>query len=104
MSAAQYNRGSRQISQQIAREARAAGFDLMDDLNSLPKDPDALKPFGPVMFKRDPHHKGWWALDPVKQWRGFGYYFPSLRAAVTAFRVDIVSHDESELTFTGEPA
>ncbi len=69
MGAAAYNRGSKCISEQISREGRAAGFDLIELLNAVPKHPNARRPFGPVLFKYD--GRNWWALDPIKQFSGF---------------------------------
>lgn len=100
MGAAAYKRGSRCISQQISREARSSGFELIDQLNAVPKHANARRPFGPVLFKYD--GRNWWALDPVKQFSGFGFWYDSLREAVAAFHVTIVAHNEIERTFTGE--
>lgn len=87
MGVAAYNRGSALISRQIAAEARDPIFVKMDELNAMPKDVKAPKPFGPIQFVAG--HGGWWAECPRT---GFGYWFKTLRLAVRAFNVEITGY------------
>lgn len=61
---------------------------MMADLNAVPRDSSAAVPFGPIRFAFG--HGGWWAVCPVT---GFGFWYPTLRQAVAAWRVTIVSVD-----------
>jgi hypothetical protein len=88
MGAAAYNRGSALISSQIDQAARAGEFVLMEDLNAVPKHPNAAKPFGPIHFVSS--HGGWFAECPVT---GFGFFYDSLREAVGAWRVTITGYE-----------
>lgn len=99
MGIAAYNRGSSLLSRQIDAGQRSLTSLLMDDLNAMPKHPNARTRFGPVLFKYDGER--WWALDRVKQWRGFGFWYSSLRSAVAAFNVTIVEHNAIEQSFLG---
>lgn len=99
MGIAAYNRGSAVLSRQIDAEQRSLTSLLIDDLNAMPKHANARTPFGPVLFKYDGQR--WWALDPVKQWRGFGFWYSSLRAAVASFNVTLVEHNATEQSFLG---
>ena len=84
MGAAAYNRGTKALSDQIDHEARDSGFVLMADLNAMPKNEGAPKPFGPIHFTYG--HGGYWAECPTT---GRGYHYKTLRAAVAAWRVTI---------------
>lgn len=83
-------------------DLRPAEFILMDDLNALPRT-GGKRPFGPVVFMKDEHRNEWWALDPKKLWAGFGFCYPSLRAAVSDFLVTITEYDASSNAWTGVP-
>lgn len=85
MGVAAYNRGTKAISEQIGAAARPAEFVLMADLNAMPKNNSAKKPWGPIHFISG--HGGWWATCPVT---GFGYWYETLWAAVRAWRVTII--------------
>lgn len=84
MGAAAYNRGTKLIGELISREDRPAEFVFMDDLNALPKNDGAAKPFGPIHFVNS--HGGWWAECPTT---GYGYFYKTLRQAIRAWRVSI---------------
>lgn len=96
MSAAAYNRGSRVVARQIADGDRPKEFEMMDELNGLPKYPDAGLPFGPIHFVFS--HGLWWAACPTT---GFGYTYPTLREAVRRWRVQITAYAEG--VFIGHP-
>lgn len=100
MGIAAYNRGSAAISRMIDQERGPAEFVLMQDLNSIPKLPDAPRPFGPIHFV--PGHGGWWATCPVT---GFGYWHRTLRQAVASLRITIVEFRlvKDEPTWIGNP-
>lgn len=83
---AAYNRGSKLVSRQIESERLSREFEMMDDLNALPKRQGASTPWGPVHFVAG--HGGWWAQCPTT---GFGYLFDTLRQAVTAYNVTITA-------------
>jgi hypothetical protein len=91
MGVAAYNRGSKAIREHINATRRPAEFLLMDDLNSLPKYEDAGQPFGPLVFQYD--GRMWWALDPIRRFAGFGYWYPTLREAVRRWNVSVTSYD-----------
>ena len=98
MSVAAYNRGSKAISDQIAREARSPEWDVMGSLNATRRHADARMPWGPIHFVKG--HGGWWAECPK---RGFGYHYPTLRAAIAAFHVTIVSYDATTRVWGRDP-
>jgi hypothetical protein len=81
-------RAENRYRQFAAREAQAATLSanarFVADLNALPKDDAAARPFGDIVFVQG--HGGWWAECPVT---GFGYWYPSLRRAVRAWCVAI---------------
>ena len=81
--------------------ARPVAFDLMDRLNELEKYPDAVMPFGPIVFKHD--GKRWWALDHEKMFSGFGYWYPSLPEAVRRWCVMLTEYDEIKSQWLAVP-
>jgi hypothetical protein len=97
MGVAAYNRGSRAISQRIALESRPAEFVLLEDLNRLPKYPDAGTPFGPVTFT---FARGrWWVECPTT---GYGFHYATLREAVRRWNVVLTGWRSG--IFDAEPA
>ena len=98
MGIAAYNRGSNKISRDIDSDRRPPAFEIMDNLNALPKVPGAQAPFGPINLVQG--HGGWWAECPTT---GFGFWYSSLRAAVCAWLVDIVRYDATAQVWTAEP-
>lgn len=96
MGVAAYNRGTQVIRRQTDSDMRDPVFILMDELNSLPKDPGARKPFQAVELDRG--NGGWWIACPVS---GFGYWYKTLRKAVRAW--DVVVTGYSNRKFTAEP-
>jgi hypothetical protein len=90
MGVASYNRGTARLIAQIDASARLPEFQMMDDLNAMPKDAGANKPFGPIHFIAG--HGGFWAACPVT---GFGYWYRTLRQAVRAWRVTIVAYSNN---------
>lgn len=100
MGVAAYNRGSRAVAEQISQEAASADLQLLRDLNAEPKLKNAPVPFGPIHFV--PGHGGWFATCPTT---GFGYWYKTLREAVRAFQVVIVSVGmrRSEVVFEALP-
>ncbi len=91
MGIAAYNRGSLAIRREIAKNDRPVEFEIIENLNNLPKYEDAGTPLQGITFAFDGMR--WWALDPVKLWAGFGYYYPSLREAVKRWRVEITGYN-----------
>lgn len=87
MGAAAYNRGSANIRRQIEAEQRPVEFEVMDELNALPRFPDAGTPFGLIEFVSD--RGGFWAQCPVT---GFGFRYTTLREAVRRWRVEIIEY------------
>lgn len=71
-----------------AREAAAGQLSdneiFVRDLNALPKNPKAAKPFGDIVFVHS--HGGWFAECPTT---GYGYFYRTLRAAVQSWRVAV---------------
>jgi len=57
---------------------------FLRDLNALPKRTNAQRPFGDIHFVSS--HGGWFAECPTT---GFGYFYRTLREAVTAWRVAV---------------
>lgn len=98
MGVAAYNRGTKSLAAQIAAEARAPEFALMDSVNNMPRNLEASPPFGPVMLCFS--HGGCWVECPVT---GFGYWYPSLRDAVRAWLIDLVAYDATTNTWRAEP-
>ena len=96
MGVAAYNRGSAAISRQIADEARPVEFQIMDELNALPKYDDAGTPFGDIRFV--PGHGGVWAECPTT---GYGFWYRTLREAMRRWRVEIYACDHG--IFTARP-
>ena len=90
MGVAAYNRGSALISRQISNNRRPVEFEMMDELNALPKYEDAGLPFGPVRLESS--HGGWWIVCPDT---GFGFWYKTLREAVRRWRITIIGYDGS---------
>jgi hypothetical protein len=86
MGVAAYNRGNAVISRQLQVGAMDRLRADLNDLNATPKDPGAVAPWGPVDLV--PGHEGWWAECPTT---GHGYWYRSLRAALRAWRIAVVS-------------
>lgn len=63
-------------------------FEIMNNLNAVPKHPNAIRPWGSLHFSIG--HGGYWASCPVT---GFGYWYPTLRDAVSHYLVSIVEYD-----------
>lgn len=57
---------------------------FLRDLNALPKADGAKAPFSDIHFVQG--HGGWWAECPTT---GYGYWYATLRKAVSAWRVAI---------------
>lgn len=74
--------------------------DSLVEVESTQRDRDAVRPFGPIHFV--PGHGGWWAECPKT---GFGFWYPTLRAAVRRYLVRIVSVHEvrGSVCYVGEP-
>lgn len=98
MGVAAYNRGTKALAAQIAAEARDPAFRFIDDLNAIPREAGAVTPWGPLdlTFSRGV----WWAECPAT---GRGYYYPTLRAAVAAWLIDVVKYDATAATFRAIP-
>lgn len=94
---ASYNRGTALIRRHTDADARRAEFIMMNDLNAMPKDAGAARPFSSIHFSAG--HGGWWAECPVT---GFGYWYPSLRAAVRRWRVVVTGYSNG--TWIGDPS
>ena len=89
MGVAAYNRGSNAISQQISAESRPVEFEMMDNLNALPKYEDAGTPLAPIHFVYDP--RGFWSAEcPIT---GYGFWYKSLYEAVRRWNVNIIGWD-----------
>ena len=91
MGAAAYNRGSNAIRIQIDSERRPAEFEIMDRLNSMPRNKDATAPFGEVRIGQG--HGGFWIFCPKN---GFGYWYPTINEAVRAWAIDVIGYDNGE--------
>ena len=88
MGAAAYHRGSRSLSRQMDAEQRPVEFVLMDELNALPKYPDAGRPFGPVQVFYAPQGV-WWIQCPTT---GYGFWYRSLRELVKRWQITIIGY------------
>lgn len=87
MGVAAYNRGTEVIRRAIAEGDRPVEFQMMDRLNTMPRQSGAPTPFGPIHFISG--RGGWFAECPVT---GFGYWYKTLIQAVSAWRVDVVAY------------
>jgi hypothetical protein len=93
-----YNRTSRAIIKQIELENRAKEFTMMEELNGLPKYPDAGTPFGPIQFAYS--HGIWWAECPTT---GFGFHYKTLREAIKSWHVEITGYNYDTNLWTAIP-
>lgn len=84
MGIAAYNRGTQVLRARIASEQRDTVFVFMEELNNLPKHPEASAPFGTIHFVHS--HGGVFAECPKT---GFGYWYKNLRTAVSAWKVTV---------------
>jgi len=98
MGFAAYNRGTRLLAAQIAAEGRAPEFTLMDDLNATPRADSARAPFGSVHVAHS--HGAWWVECPTS---GFGYHYPTLRAALREWLVDLRHYNAITKTWLAAP-
>jgi hypothetical protein len=103
MGSAAYRRGSQVIAQQLDQEQRPVEFLMMEELNALPKYPDAGSPFGPICFTYLAQDDAWWALDPVKLWGGRGFRYRSLREAVMRWYVTLTVYDATSQLWHAVP-
>ena len=87
MGVAAYYRGNALISRHIKEDARDPIFEMMDDLNELPKYQDSGKPLGPIHFV---YHRGVWFAECPKT--GFGFWYKNLREAVRRWNVEITEY------------
>jgi len=98
MGIAAYNRGSEVIANRCRLKTRHPAFDIMDRINSSPKNfpPHAMRrPFGPLVIEHDKHHDVWWLMCATKLYGGFSYCYPSLRMAVQSWDIDLTGYDQS---------
>ena len=108
MGIAAYNRGSKAITDQIAREHyRPTAFLVMDRINALPKfQAKPMRPFTEkVVIESDPQRENvWWVMCPVKLENGFSYWYRSLAEAVRSWDVYLTGYDETTNRWTAEVA
>lgn len=95
MGIAAYNRGTERIRKDADARERDPAFILMEELNAIAKHPNAARPFGPIVFVYD-GRSHWHALDPNKRFSGFGYWYRTLREAVSAWRVQVIEYRNGE--------
>ncbi len=98
MGVAAYNRGSSLVARQIDAERRPVEFEMMDDLNTLPKLPGAVAPWGETILANS--HGGWWITCPIT---GFGYWYKTLREAVQSWQIDVVAYDATKNEWRAVP-
>jgi hypothetical protein len=91
MGAAAEHRGNALVRRQIAAEPRPVEFQFMDELNALPKYPDAGTPFGEIRFVFS--HNGWFAECPITE---HGFWYRTLREAVRRWRVKVIGFDNGK--------
>jgi len=100
MGVAAYYRGNRNIVRQLQEERRPHEFQLMDEINALPKISSDIVAHMP--FKRGRIHKShgvWWLEDADKptgtHWAPF---YPSLRDLVRSWNISLIgySYDKAE--------
>lgn len=100
MGIAAYNRGSACMSRQLDTDPQKLSIlAMIDSLNSVGKQASACKPFGPIHFEEG--HGGWWAECPVT---GAGYWYPTIRSAVSSWLVTITEAriEGDRVTYIGE--
>lgn len=99
MGIAAYNRGTSLVSRQFAAEFDPASR-MVADLEAC-ADEQSSTPFGNVLIRRG--NGGWWALDPIKQERGGGFWFKRLRHVFKRFRLRVVKYDATIHEFVCAP-
>lgn len=103
MGAGAYNRGSAAIRQQLTAEQRDPIFTLMEELNRLPRYPDAGTPWAPIRILYDTAHGVWWIQDAVKGDRGFGSWYRDLRELCKRWQFTLTAYDATTHIWQGIP-
>lgn len=101
MGIAAYNRGSAAIARDCAAEPRPAEFEIMDRLNAIPKKATAVAPFRvgkPITL--EPGNGGFWLTCPIT---GRGYWYRTLRDAVSPWLIDVTGYDATRSAWLCEP-
>lgn len=98
MGIAAYNRGSKVIRDDIAKNDRHSDLQLIDYLNGLQKYEDAGKPFGPVEIQEG--RGGFWVYCPIS---GYGYLYKTIHELMRRWRIRITALDEIKRIWYCEP-
>lgn len=113
MGVAAYNRGSKAISDSIARDyASHSAFRIMDRINALPKrstpeldrfDFKRRPLLGKYAIEFDRHRNVWWMCDPDKMYEGYSMSYPSLEKLVLSWDdLYLTGYDEITNIWTAE--
>lgn len=78
---------------------------MIEELNRLPKYPDASCPFGrrPLRILYDAPHRIWWLQDAEKGHAGYGWWYTSLRELMRRWEIVITGYDTTTRIFTAVP-
>jgi len=103
MGHASFRRGAQAIRRSLEREQRAVEFRLLEDLNALPKYPDAGLPLRPLRIDYDAAHDIWWFADAVAGPAGFAYWYSSLREGLRRWQIALTGYDATTGTYSAIP-
>lgn len=100
MGVAAYNRGTAAIRDRIeAENFRPREFEMMDILNSIPKNEDCGRPFGPVNIVKD--SKGFWSIECPRT--GYGYWYKTIHEIMRRWSVTIIGYDPDTKIWSATP-
>lgn len=98
MSVKAYNRGSRAIATQMHQGDRPVEFEIMDNMNSVPKKETAMAPLGNTVIFAE---RGFFFIEcPVT---GYSFWYRTMAALMASWRVAVTGYDATTRRFTAEP-
>jgi hypothetical protein len=99
MSIKAYNRGSQAIANQMRQNDRPVEFEIMDNLNAIPKRNDARWIMQTAKIIRG--NSGFWITgsSPVS----FGFWHKRLRDLMASWRITVTGYDATKQEWTVEP-
>ena len=98
MSKAAYERGSRAIAAQMRQNERPIEFEIMENMNAVPKKPGSMAPFGEVAIFAE---RGVFFIEcPIT---GRSFWYPTMTKLMASWRVAVTEYNAITKRFTAVP-
>jgi len=98
MSIKAYNRGSKAIATQMRQNDRPVEFEIMDNMNSVPKNPGAMAPMMDVVIFSE---RGVFFIEcPIT---GRSFWYQTMAKLMASWRVIVTGYDATTKRFTAIP-